>query len=69
MEPLCLRDLPPQSDIGQYYAACRENVAFLLEMLDTLHGETDLIGDAHGARFWAGIGDAIRAFAVTNLLE
>ena len=56
-------------EVSQYYAACRENVTYLLEILDAMRGETDLVGDQHGARFWGGIGDAIRAFAVANLLE
>lgn len=56
-------------DVGQYYASCRENVAFVLDMLDAMRGETDLIGDHHAARFWAGISDAIRGFASSNLLD
>ena len=56
-------------DMSQYYANCRDNVTFVLDILDAMRGETDIIGDRHAARFWAGIGDAIRAFAVSNLLE
>ena len=56
-------------DMSQYYANCRDNVTFVLDILDAMRGETDLIGDQHAARFWGGIGDAIRAFAVANLLE
>lgn len=59
----------PNVEVGQYYANCRENVAFVLDMLDAMRGETDLIGDHHAARFWAGISDAIRGFAASNLLE
>ena len=69
MDPICLHDLPPRSDVGEYYAAGRENVAFVLDILDALRGESDVIGDANAARFWAGISDAIRAFAIANLLE
>ncbi len=57
------------SDVTQYYSTCRENVAFVLDMLEAMRGETDMIGDANAARFWAGISDAIKAFAVSNLLE
>lgn len=56
-------------EVSEYYAASRDNVAFVLDMLEALRGETDIIGDAHAARFWGGISDAIRAFAVSNLLE
>ena len=37
--------------------------------MDLIRGETDMIGDAYAARFWAGISDAIRAFAIASLLE
>lgn len=57
------------AEVGQYYENCRENVAFVLDMLDAMRGETDLIGDHHAARFWAGISEAIRGFASSNLLE
>lgn len=68
MNPL-LRDSCAGPDVAQYYATCRENVTIVLDILDAMSGETDIIGDQHAARFWAGIGDAIRAFAVSNLLE
>ena len=53
---------PPNPETAQYHAACRENVEFVLEMLEAMRIEADLVGDENAARFWAGAINVIAAF-------
>ncbi|MBX3394326.1 MAG: hypothetical protein KF841_03060 [Phycisphaerae bacterium] len=53
---------PPNPEAAQYQAACRENIDFVLEMLEAMRIEADMVGDAEAARFWAGAINVIAAF-------
>ncbi|GMU82428.1 MAG: hypothetical protein AMXMBFR47_22990 [Planctomycetota bacterium] len=53
---------PPNPETAQYQASCRENIEFVLEMLEAMRIEADLVGDENAARFWAGAINVIAAF-------
>lgn len=54
------------SDCDQYRIVCRENVEFIVEMLEAMHVEADLVGDVDSARFWEGIINVIAAFRLRS---
>lgn len=53
---------PPNPEAAQYQAACRENIDFVLEMLEAMRIEADMVGDGDAARFWSGAINIIAAF-------
>jgi hypothetical protein len=54
------------SDCDQYRIVCRENVEFIVEMLEAMHVEADLVGDVDSARFWEGVINVIAAFRLRS---
>lgn len=58
-----------ESDVAPYRTACRENVAFVIEMLEAMRAEAEIVGDHSSSQFWAGVAGAITAFATRRSMN